>query len=128
MIRQSSNFAAALAALAKYREVEEQECFAAGYNSAHGLVCHNTPTVGQTVRIPDDLEPITVTYDNLIDVTQQLSHAAEEHSRQFSPWEQIASRINAMDPDDPLHYWNIYDEGVALAILHDLEGLEHGVQ
>lgn len=127
MIRQSSNFKAANAALEKYTDPAEQECFADGYNNGHGLVCHNMPEMYSKVHLPDEINPVEVNPENYIDIVTQLALAAEEHSRCFSPWEQIANRINSLD-DDSLHYWNIYDEGVYLAIEHDTEGLENGVQ
>lgn len=126
-IRQSSNMQAAIRVLHSYDTEEERTCFAHGYNSAHGIVCHNTPNMHTVVRLPDEIHPITVTPENFLDVVQQLALAAEEHSRCFSPWEQVAAYINDLPGDDPLHYWNIYDEGVHLAIQHDMEGLENGV-
>lgn len=127
MIRQSSNMRAAMAKLAEIGSEVEQECFALGYDAAHGIVCQCSLRMGDTVVIPDETESVLVDQDNYLDVLRQLAYAAESHARQFSPWEQTAARINSIDPEDSLHYWNLYDEGVALAIEHDMEGLENGV-
>lgn len=57
-----------------------------GWNHGHGIACHNVPTLGEeyfTAR----LGRVTADAENIREVHQSLCYEAEEHSRQFSPFE-----------------------------------------
>ena len=101
------------------------DAYDAGYNHAHGIACHNVPTIGESIWTDSDGR-VTVDSDNIADVHSSLCFEAEMNARCFSPWEFIAHDINtAGDEWLTESMWEHYDLGVADAISHDLEGYEY---
>ena len=105
------------------------DAFQRGVNHGHGLACHNVPRIGQKLLL-DDMGRVTVTAENIREVHQSLCYAAEDHSRQYSPFEFTAAEFNGQEfPDD---FWEAFQAGIDAAILADLEtyseedyGIEH---
>lgn len=118
MIRQSSNFPAARRLLRQQPTDDHRQALADGYNHAHGIACHLEPLrIGQTIDLETETG-VVVDEDNILDVRIQLALECEDRGRQFSPWEQVASRINAHEHSEEL--WEAYELGVISAIHHDL--------
>ena len=130
MKTQLSNIEKAKAMRDSYEAEYEREAFAAGYDHAHGIACHNVPQIGDKAK--------DWSYDLLFDVIETVEEAreahcaacaaAEENARSYSPWEYVAKEINSLDD---IHgegasesAWDAYDEGVSAAIEHDLEGYD----
>lgn len=123
---QSSNLEAAKAARDAYATQYERDAFAAGYDHAHGIACHNVPRIGEEYWT-DDMGRVTPqTVEEARELHASLCYAAESHSRCYSPWEFTAKEINDLDEERgegaSEAAWEAYDAGVALAIAHDLEG------
>jgi len=119
---QSSNLEAAIAARDEYKTGFEREAFSAGYDHAHGIACHNVPHVGEMVR-PETLSCVRVEdVAHARELHETLCYEAEMNARCFSPWEYTAHKINSLDEFEAEAAWEAYDEGVALAIGHDLSG------
>ncbi len=127
---QSSDMKAAHAARDAYKDESDRDAFADGYNSGHGLACHNVPEIGQKLCPSIDWVGYgTVDSDNIGEVHEMLCFEAESNARCYSPWEFIAHRINGLDESHgegaSESAWESYQEGVALAIAHDLKGYEY---
>ena len=124
MIDQSTNLTAARAMRDAYETEHEREAFAAGYDHAHGIACHNVPTIGETYHTdegtftPEDAEEAA-------ELHRELCFMAESNARCFSPWEFVAHEINSLGEFDAEAAWEAYEDGVAAAITHDLEGYEY---
>ena len=116
---QSSNIEKAKAALNSYETEYERKAFTSGYDHAHGIACHNVPTIGETYFLESEGH-VTADADNIREVHETLCHEAEMNARQFSPWEFVAKEINSLPEFDREAAWEAYDEGVILAISHDL--------
>ena len=118
---QSSNLDAARAMHNAYNNKSACEAFAAGYDHAHGIACHNVPRVGETYETESDGVVTPENADEARDMHRALCFAAEENARCFSPWEFTARELNAIECEfERESAWNAYDEGVAAAISHDL--------
>jgi len=118
---QSSNLEHAKAARDSYQTEHEREAFAAGYDHAHGIACHNVPTLGVTYFL-DGEGTVTADTENIREVHEALCFEAEMQARQFSPWEFVAHEINSLDEFEAEAAWEAYKSGVAMAIAHDLAG------
>jgi hypothetical protein len=95
-----------------------------GWNTAHGIACHNVPTLGEEVRT-DNLGRITIDADNIRDVHQEACFLAELNGRDFSPFEFIARDFNDLgegsgDAPSAGEAWEAYDQGVCDSIMADL--------
>lgn len=123
---QSSNLDAAKAAQTEYETKYERKAFAAGYDNAHGIACHNVPRIGEEYWTDDYGRITPQTVDEARELHASSCYAAEMLSRDYTPWELIAKEINDLDEKHgegaSEAAWQAYDAGVALAIAHDLEG------
>jgi hypothetical protein len=95
-----------------------------GWNTGHGIACHNVPTLGEEVR-SDSLGRITINAENIRDVHQEACFEAEMSGRDFSPFEFIARDFNELGEgsgDEPSsdEAWEAYEQGVSDAIAADL--------
>jgi hypothetical protein len=116
---QSSNPEAAKAAQAEYATEYERDAFAAGYDHAHGIACHNVPVIGQGYWT--DEGRITVkTAEEARELHAILCHDAEMNARYYSPWEYTAHEINSLPEFVRGYAWEAYEHGVSMAITHDL--------
>lgn len=119
---QSSNMTEARAMRDAYGTECEREAFAAGYDHAHGIACHNVPRIGETVWTDDEGNVTPQDVDEARDLHASLCYAAEMNARCYSPWEYTAAEINALGEFEAEAAWEAYDAGVAAAIAHDLAG------
>lgn len=88
------------------------EAYRMGWWHGDGLAHHNVPRAGDRIARDVDwtgLGPV-VSRENAHDYHELLCFAAEEHSRQFSPFEHTARGLN-----DPAEFLNLPEE--------DCEGL-----
>lgn len=69
-----------------------------GWSRGHGIACHNVPTIGETIR-SDSLGRVTVDAENIREIHESACFEAESNSRQFSPFEFIASEFNRRDEE-----------------------------
>jgi hypothetical protein len=95
-----------------------------GWNTAHGIACHNVPTLGEEVR-SDSLGRITIDADNVRDAHQEACFLAELNGRDFSPFEFIARDFNELgegsdDAPSADEAWEAYEQGVCDSIMADL--------
>jgi hypothetical protein len=67
-----------------------------GWSHGHGLACHNVPRLGDKLRL-DSIGRVTVDVSNIRDVHAELCFAAEENSRQYSPFEFTAHEFNSSE-------------------------------
>jgi len=119
---QSSKLKEARAMRDSYPTEYEREAFAAGYDHAHGIACHNVPKIGETYWLEDIASVTPETAEQAKEIHSLLCFAAEMNARCFSPWEYIAKEINSLDEDSCDTAWKAYDAGVEAAIFHDLDG------
>lgn len=123
---QSSNFEAAITARDAYETEYERNAFAAGYDHAHGIACHNVPKVGETYWTESEGRMTPETVEEARDLHALMCYEAEMHSRCYSPWGFTAKENNDLDEEHgegaSEAAWDAYDAGVALAIAHDLAG------
>ena len=119
---QSSNLAAARAMRDAFATPAERDAFAAGYDHAHGIACHNVPRVGETVSVPH-MGRVTVSdAEHAAEIHAELCFDAEMNARCYSPWEFTAAEINGLPAFEAEAAWEAYEAGVAAAIEHDLAG------
>jgi len=123
---QSSNRQAAIAARDSYETEYEREAFAAGYDHAHGIACHNVPRIGEEYWTESDGRVTPETAEEAAELHASLCYEAEMNARCYSPWEYTAKEINDLDDFEAESAWQAYDAGVALAIAHDLAGYTAG--
>lgn len=116
---QSSNPEAYRAARALHATDHERDAFDAGYSHAHGIACHNVPTLGAEIWTESEGR-VVVDADNIREVHESLCFEAESNARSYSPWEFTAHKINSLPDGDVEDAWVAYDDGVASAIAHDL--------
>ena len=86
-----------------------------GYHHASGIVHNNAPSIGDSIDRSVDyvgLGPV-VTADNAKEYHQLLCYAAEENSRQYSPFEHLAHEINSDEVLGSEYAWDAFDSGVA---------------
>lgn len=93
------------------------ECYGMGWNHAHGIACHNVPTIGANVFI-DGEGHARVDSENIRELHESICYQAESNSRCFSPWEFTAHQINSSR--NPEGGWQAYDDGVNDSIAADL--------
>lgn len=117
---QSSNRKDAIAARDSYETEAEREAFAAGYDHAHGIACHNVPCIGQEYWTDSEGRVTPETPEEAAELHASLCYEAEIHARCYSPWEFTAAEINSLDEFEAEAAWEAYEAGVALAIAHDL--------
>lgn len=84
------------AAYAKHSDTER--AYRMGWNHGHGIACHNVPTLGEKV-FSESLGRVTVDAENIREVHESACFEAESNSRQFSPFEFIASEFNERDKE-----------------------------
>ena len=116
---QRSNLEAAKAAQATYDTDHEREAFAAGYDHAHGIACHNVPVIGQEY-FTDEGRITAETVEEARELHATLCYGAEMSARCYSPWEFTAHEINSLPEFDSEAAWEAYEHGVSMAITHDL--------
>lgn len=94
-----------------------ENIYRAGWAHGHGFACHNVPKVGETYWF-DHVGKITCNADNIRELHEVACFAAEENSRQYSPFEMIAHEINDSEYSEEL--WEAFDSGLSDAIRNDL--------
>lgn len=93
-----------------------REAYQAGYNHGWSLASWNDiPEIG-TKLAPEidwvgtgDIE----TVEDQLEAWEQILHAANEHCRQFSPFEQTAHELNSHP--DPERAWEVFDRATEKA-------------
>ena len=86
-----------------------------GYYHASGIVHNNVPSIGDRIDRSVDyvgLGPV-VTAENAKEYHELLCYAAEENSRQYSPFEHTAHEINSDEVLGSEYGWDAFDSGVA---------------
>lgn len=94
-----------------------------GYRHATGVAQYNVPTIGDRIdRSVDDvgLGPV-VTAENVKEYHQLLCYAAEQHSREYSPFEFAAHEMNNDEMLGAELAWDAFDSGVAERIGEELD-------
>lgn len=122
---QSSNLELAKAMRDEYETGHERSAFAAGYDHAHGIACHNVPRIGESYWTDDQGNVTPRDVDEARELHESLCYAAESNARCYSPWEHTAAEINSLPEFDAEAAWEAYEAGVAAAIEHDLDGYEY---
>ncbi len=85
------------------------DAWAEGFNSGYGAA-KDTDFEDYDWIDDDRGEVPSDQIDEFVEAFIEYANEAEQNSRQYSPWEQIADAINkSKDPDD---LWECYDEGV----------------
>lgn len=93
------------------------DAFQRGVRHGHGFACHNVPELGQKLWV-DGMGRVTVDAENIREVHQSLCYAAEENSRQYSPFEFTAHEFNESEHHEDL--WDAFQAGIDEAIATDL--------
>jgi hypothetical protein len=86
-----------------------------GYRHAEGIAHCNVPKVGGRINRSVDyigFDPV-VTVENAKEYHEMLCYAAEQHSREYSPFEYIAKEINDDEVLGSEMGWDAFDSGVA---------------
>ena len=86
--------------------------FDRGYNCASW---QDLPELGAKVWTESDGK-LTVDEDNQWDIVQSQAYEAEANSRQFSPFEFIASEFNGLDEEEEgksEEAWEAFEEGIS---------------
>ena len=122
---QSSQLEKAKVARDSYQTEHEREAFAAGYDHAHGIACHNVPTIGETYFLESEGYITPETQDEAREAHIAMCFEAELNARCYTPWEFVAKEINDLDEFESEAAWEAYESGVELAILHDVEDCEY---
>jgi len=108
-----------------YRDNGElADAYTRGWNHGHGIACHNVPTIGRQLFI-ESLGRVMVDVENIRQVHESLCFEAEQHSRQYSPFEFTAHEFNQHGQGDEEtvssdELWEAFDAGIADAIHADL--------
>lgn len=102
----------------------QREAYSRGWNHAHGIACHNVPTLGDRLNL-DSMGRVTVDADNIREIHESLCYESEMAARDYSPWEFTASWINehgegSDDAPSADELWEAYDLGVSDSIGADL--------
>jgi hypothetical protein len=86
-----------------------------GHRYANGIACHNVPRIGDRIdRSVDYIGLGTVVTDhNAKEYHALLCYAAEQHSRDYSPFERTAHYINSDEALGSEYGWDAFDSGVA---------------
>ena len=121
---QSSNLTEARAMRDSYETESEREAFAAGYDHAHGIACHNVPKVAETYWTESEGRFTPADPTEARELHETLCYEAESNARCYSPWEFTAAELNSLSEVEAAVAWDAYDAGVAAAIGHDLAGYE----
>lgn len=100
---------------------ETERAYLMGRNHGHGIACHNVPSIGDSICRSIDWIGLgkTVTEENAKEYHEALCFAAESGSREYSPFEFIASELNQMISSDDL--WCAFEAGVSDSIHADLQ-------
>lgn len=86
-----------------------------GRRHAFGVVGSNVPRIGNRIDRSVDyvgLGPV-VTAENAKEYHELLCYAAEQNSRQYSPFERTAHEINSDEVLGSEYAWDAFDSGVA---------------
>ncbi len=99
-----------------------QEAYSAGHRHAQGIARQIAPRVGECINPGVECWGLgsVVTADNAKAYHQALCYASEEASRQYSPFEAIAARLNSEEVLPAAYAWDAFDSGAADAIGEDL--------
>jgi hypothetical protein len=101
-----------------------RDAYADGWNSGHGIACHNVPSIGDKLWA-ESLGRVVVDAENIREVHESLCFEAESNGRSYSPFEYTAKRFNDLGDGDFVtpsseEAWAAYDAGVCDAIHADL--------
>lgn len=86
-----------------------------GHRHANGIACCNVPRIGDRIDRSVDYIGLgkVVTAENAKEYHELLCYAAEQHSRQYSPFERTAHEINSDEVLGSEYAWDAFDSGVA---------------
>lgn len=109
---------------AEYAEYADD--YANGWNHGHGIACHTVPQIGDKIDLCVDwvgLGPY-VNAENMREYHELLCFAAEENSRQFTPFEYTAHDLNTNEGEDAEWIaearWEAFEAGTTDAIRADI--------
>ena len=96
------------------------DAYKRGWNHGHGVACCNVPSIGGWISKNVDYVGLgdRVTAENVREYHELLCHAADGHSRQYSPFEFTAHEFNESEYADDL--WEAFEAGTGASISHDL--------
>jgi hypothetical protein len=102
-----------------------ERAYRMGWNHGHGIACHNTPSIGDSIDRSIDYVGLgkTVTVENIAEYHELLCFAAESNSRDYSPFEFIAHEFN--ESDDANELWEAFESGIADSIRADLKSYSY---
>jgi len=117
---QSSQLELAIKARDSYETERERGAFSSGYDHAHGIACHNVPELGKTYFLESEgcIKPETQAEAREVHIA--MCFEAELNARCYTPWEFVAKKIDDLDEFEREDAWEAYENGVELAILHDV--------
>jgi hypothetical protein len=72
-----------------------RDAYADGWNSGHGIACHNVPSIGDKLWV-ESLGRVVVDAENIREVHESLCFEAESNGRSYSPFEHTAHRFNEL--------------------------------
>jgi hypothetical protein len=70
-----------------------RDAYERGWSHGHGLACHNVPRIGATYWLEAEGR-VRCDEDNAHEVHAMLCHAAADHARCYSPFEDTAQELN----------------------------------
>lgn len=102
-----------------------ERAYRLGWNHGHGIACHTTPSIGDSIDRSIDYVGLgkTVTAENIAEYHELLCFAAESSSREYSPFEFIAHEFN--ESDDANELWEAFESGVSDSIRFDLKSYSY---
>jgi len=108
------------------------DAYRSGWNHAHGIACHNVPSMGETYWTDSDGRVTVETVDDAREVHASLCYEAESNSRSYSPFEFTAHEFNSAGYDgdrgdnDPVadDLWEAFETGVSDSLAADLATYE----
>jgi hypothetical protein len=102
-----------------------ERAYRLGWNHGHGIACHNTPSIGDSIDRSIDWIGLgkVVTAENIAEYHECICYAAEINSREYSPFEFIAHEFN--ESDDANELWEAFESGVSDSIRNDLKSYSY---
>jgi hypothetical protein len=101
----------------KYENETQQDIYEQGFNRGWNTASWvDIPEFG--TKVPKDVDYIGVgeiCEANVADAMEMIASEAESNSRQFSPFEDTCSELNAMEQDEEIDFepWDAYEDGIA---------------
>jgi hypothetical protein len=85
-----------------------RDAYADGWNSGHGIACHNVPSIGDKLWT-ESLGRVVVDAENIREVHESICFEAESNCRSYSPFEYTANRLNHLGDGG----WFVLENGEA---------------